>query len=196
MGIDIAPENAWRTRTHLAFYGFSPEVIVAEAADLPLPDESVDIAFSNGVLHHVPSIQRALEEVFRVLRPGGEFTVIVYHRDSVFYWASLVFTDYLMRGQFRRKSLRDRLSRIEYTSSDARPIVRVYSRRRITSLLAASGFQVERTWVRKLAREDLPGIPGLYQFVWPHLPARLLDWLGRRWGWYVIARARKPADGA
>jgi SAM-dependent methyltransferase len=39
--------------------------------DIPFGDGSFDIVIANHVLHHVPTIPRAVEEIRRVLAPGG-----------------------------------------------------------------------------------------------------------------------------
>ena len=46
-------------------------VLAAEAEEIPLPDASIDVVTSNGVLNLVPDKRRALAEISRVLRPGG-----------------------------------------------------------------------------------------------------------------------------
>ena len=47
------------------------EIIAGDAESIPLPDESVDVVTSNGVLNLVPGKRRAIDEIFRVLKPGG-----------------------------------------------------------------------------------------------------------------------------
>lgn len=51
------------------------EMIVGEAEGIPLPDASVDVVTSNGVLNLVPDKKRAFKEIFRVLRPGGRVQI-------------------------------------------------------------------------------------------------------------------------
>lgn len=51
------------------------EWIRGELEAIPLPDRSVDVAVSNGVLNLSPRKGRALAEVFRVLRPGGRVSL-------------------------------------------------------------------------------------------------------------------------
>jgi arsenite methyltransferase len=46
-------------------------VLAGEAEQIPLPDASMDVVTTNGVLNLVPDKRRALKEIFRVLRPGG-----------------------------------------------------------------------------------------------------------------------------
>ena len=48
------------------------EVIEGDAEKIPLPDHSVDVITSNGVLNLVPNKRRAIEELARVLKPGGK----------------------------------------------------------------------------------------------------------------------------
>lgn len=57
--------------------------LVAEAARLPLPDESVDVVLSSFVLQLVPDRGAALREALRVLRPGGRLAYVTWlDRDS------------------------------------------------------------------------------------------------------------------
>ncbi len=51
--------------------------------DLPFADDSFDMMFSHGVLHHVPEIKQAQREIHRVLRPGGELVIMMYARWSL-----------------------------------------------------------------------------------------------------------------
>jgi arsenite methyltransferase len=51
------------------------EPLEANAERIPLPDTSVDVVTSNGVLNLVPDKPRAVHEIHRVLRPGGRVQV-------------------------------------------------------------------------------------------------------------------------
>lgn len=51
------------------------ELIEAEADHIPLPDESVDVVTSNGVLNLIINKQQAFEEIYRVLKPGGRIQI-------------------------------------------------------------------------------------------------------------------------
>lgn len=51
--------------------GLEVETVVTEAEELPFPDESFDLVFGHAVLHHIPDLERAMREFFRVLKPGG-----------------------------------------------------------------------------------------------------------------------------
>lgn len=45
------------------------------SGDIPLPDASVDLVISLGVLHHIPNVAHVIAEVSRILEPGGVFVV-------------------------------------------------------------------------------------------------------------------------
>lgn len=81
-GIDLTERAVAFTRRRLAEAGLSGDVRVGDAENLPFPDASFDLVWSWGVLHHTPMSTRALREAARVLRPGGRYAVMVYHRRS------------------------------------------------------------------------------------------------------------------
>jgi ubiquinone/menaquinone biosynthesis C-methylase UbiE len=51
----------------------------ASVAAIPLPDASLDFAYSLGVLHHVPDTQAAIEAIAGKLKPGAPFLVYLYY---------------------------------------------------------------------------------------------------------------------
>jgi len=82
-GIDLTPASVDLARKRFSLYGIPGDFQVADAENLPFPDESFDVVYSFGVLHHTPDTQRAIDEAYRVLRPGGEIVVMLYHKWSV-----------------------------------------------------------------------------------------------------------------
>lgn len=70
-GVDLTPRAIDHARRRLALYGLTSDLRVADAENLPFPDNSFDFVYSWGVLHHSPDTPRAIREVHRVLRGGG-----------------------------------------------------------------------------------------------------------------------------
>lgn len=68
---DRSPGMADEAGAVLAHLGRSARVGIADATELPFPDASIDLAFANHMLYHVPEPARAVAELRRVLRPGG-----------------------------------------------------------------------------------------------------------------------------
>jgi SAM-dependent methyltransferase len=61
----------------------------ASALDLPFDDESFDFVFSSGVLHHTTDPDRGLDELTRVLRPGGYLYLMLYGGGGLRWAASM-----------------------------------------------------------------------------------------------------------
>ena len=79
-----------RVRTRLTLRELPyQELRQGSVLDLPFADDSFDMVFSHGVLHHVPEIKQAQSEIHRVLRPGGELVIMVYARWSLNYLVSI-----------------------------------------------------------------------------------------------------------
>ena len=72
-GLDILEGMCERGRRHAAEAGVEgwTEFVTGEMEDIPLPDESIDVVISNGVLNLSARKSRALAEMFRLVRPGG-----------------------------------------------------------------------------------------------------------------------------
>ena len=76
IGVDMTPEMIRRARENAAKEGLgNVEFHLAEAEELPVPDASVDWVISNCVVNLVPDKTKAFREIFRVLRPGGRFSI-------------------------------------------------------------------------------------------------------------------------
>lgn len=94
LGVDIS--NAVDVaRERFAERGYPGEFLQADLTSLPIPDDSVDLAFSEGVLHHTDDTAAAVQAVTRKLRPGGRFLFYVYARKGPIR----EFTDDHVRGQ-------------------------------------------------------------------------------------------------
>jgi SAM-dependent methyltransferase len=89
-GVDLTAESVDRVKTRLQLRGVPyDDVIQGSVLELPFPDNSFDVVFSHGVLHHVPDIAQAQRELARVLRPGGEAVVMLYAKYSLNYLVSV-----------------------------------------------------------------------------------------------------------
>jgi len=69
--------------------------------DLPFPDESFDIVFSNGVLHHTVDWQRGISEIVRVVKTGGIGWLYLIENPGGLFWAVIKVLRELMKGENR-----------------------------------------------------------------------------------------------
>jgi arsenite methyltransferase len=77
VGLDILPEMTARAAEHARAAGVGDRCsfVVGQMEAVPLPDASVDVVISNGVINLSPRKARVLAELFRTLRPGGRFCI-------------------------------------------------------------------------------------------------------------------------
>ena len=75
VGVDLNPTMCLKARSHAAAGGASMECREGRMEDLPLEDGSVDVVISNGVINLSFRKRRVMQEVFRVLKPGGRISI-------------------------------------------------------------------------------------------------------------------------
>jgi ubiquinone/menaquinone biosynthesis C-methylase UbiE len=76
--LDASPDALAVARENLATDA-NVSFHVGSVGAIPLPDRSLDFAFSLGVLHHVPDTQGAIRAVAEKLKPGAPFLVYLYY---------------------------------------------------------------------------------------------------------------------
>jgi SAM-dependent methyltransferase len=181
---------------------------------LPFNDCSFDLVFSHGVVHHIPDTDKAVQEFLRVLRPGGTALVMVYHRTSLNYYASIMALRRMLVGVLALPSGIDLVAKV--TGEDRgvleghRRLLKAHGIRYITDaqLFLSNntdgpgnplskvysrreiselfrGFAAVETTVRHLNLRSYPGGRRMAKTA----PA---ERLGRAFGWHLYVTARKP----
>ncbi len=112
--------------------------VVYDGSRLPFPDDHFDVVVSYAVLEHVEDESQALEEIRRVLRPGGDFVISVPNKWWVFEthgarlpllpWNRVPFFSWLPKFIHRRYAR-----------------ARIYRRKDLLRILAEKGFTILRS---------------------------------------------------
>jgi len=183
-GIDLTPRSVEITRHRFRLYGADGSFMMSDGEHLPFRSESFNVVYSNGVLHHTPDTAGSIREVHRVLRPGGVAKIMLYHRNSLNYWSEIVLRRGVLGLEFLRgRSAEEIMSRvIEFSDHDARPLVKVYSRKQVRELFGM--FNDVKVDIEQLMRDEL-------RFLAPLVSDRLLERLRKKIGWNVIITATK-----
>jgi ubiquinone/menaquinone biosynthesis C-methylase UbiE len=90
MGIDISQSMVQVAHRNLARKGLGSRIAFRQGdiARLPLEDNSIDFVVTTFSLHHWKNPPQALREVFRVLKPKGQFLLFDLRRDArpIIHW--------------------------------------------------------------------------------------------------------------
>ena len=182
--VDLSEGHLHHARENFGLRGLTGRFVHHDAEVLPFDDNTFDLVYSNGVIHHTPNTSKAVSEMFRVLKPGGRAIVMVYAENSLQYWRNLVWHYGMKSGDLSSQSMAEIMSRsVERTGNDARPLVKVYTKPRLRALFKAF------TDVQIVQRQ-----------ISPELVPRRLRWLlpvvERLAGWNLIVKATKPGPAA
>jgi ubiquinone/menaquinone biosynthesis C-methylase UbiE len=149
--LDLASERATATQQKFRLLSVDTKgsaALAGDAENLPFADNHFDVVYSNGVLHHSPNTVRAIQEVFRVLKPGGRAVIMLYCKSSINWWITLWLGYGILRGKLRQGV--DRLgAHTEWAGSMAQqsdnPITRAYRASEIRAMFC----DFEHTSLRK-----------------------------------------------
>ena len=75
LGVDLNPAMCLKAQAHAAATGTRMECREGRMEDIPVPNGSVDVVISNGVINLSFRKRRVIEEIYRVLRPGGRISI-------------------------------------------------------------------------------------------------------------------------
>lgn len=190
-GAQMVTTDLTRRATHLAhrriqLENIRADVVQSDGEHLPFKNELFDRVWSWGVIHHSANTEAIVREVFRVLKPGGLFQGMVYHRHSTRYW----LIGGIQHGLLQGKLLRMSLAQVNQTFTDG-AIARHYTHREIRKLL--HGFTGIRCRILQEAGSDaFPKLSPTLRRLHPPWAARLDEWINARFGWFLFFEAVRP----
>jgi len=160
-------------------------VVQSDGERLPFHDRTFDRVWSWGVIHHSAHTEMIIQEVSRVLKSGGIFQAMVYHRQSVRYW----LIGGIQHGLLQRKLFRMNLARVNQTFTDG-TIAHHYSRLEIHDLLKE--FSKVRCRILQEAGSDaFPKISPILRKAIPQFATRFDRWINEHFGWFLFFEATK-----
>ncbi|HVG18894.1 MAG TPA: class I SAM-dependent methyltransferase, partial [Blastocatellia bacterium] len=196
-GVDLTESAISLTRERMGLNSISQEkytLLTGDAENLPFEDNSFDLVYSWGVLHHTPNTRKAFEEVFRVLKPGGVVKAMIYHVPS---WGGLML--YLRYGLARgNPNLTMKQAIFSHLES---PGTKAYTLEEARSFLGEVGFSRIEV-AAKLSLGDLLTLKPsskysspVYKTAWRIYPRWLVRLMGDRYGLNLLIDATKLSPG-
>ena len=188
-GVDLSAISVERARRRVELAGYQPDLHVADAEHLPFSDNTYDVVYSYGVMHHSPDTSQCVREAWRVLKAGGEARIMVYHHPSV---TGLML--WLRYGIFRQ-SLRNTVYQYlespgtkTYTLIDARTLMHDFEDLKLRQVFSPGDLLLNQPSARFQS--------GFYRLVWKLFPRSVVKTFGRKWGLFLLITARKPLKPA
>jgi ubiquinone/menaquinone biosynthesis C-methylase UbiE len=186
-GVDLSSTSLEQAKRRCDVAGYAPDLRISDAEHLPFPDDTFDIVYSYGVMHHSPDTPQCLREAGRVLKPGGALRIMIYHHPSL-----TGFMLWLRYGWLRGKSLRQSvLDHLEspgtksYTREEARVLLQGFEQMEFQQMFSPGDL---------LLNEPSARFRGwAYRIIWRLYPRFLVRRFGARMGLFLLISARKPS---
>ncbi len=171
-GIDISEMSVGLAHRNFELRGLKPDIRVMDVERLEFGADTFDVVYGHGLLPYVDNVQQAIDEVHRVLKPGGEAILQVYNRRSWLYVLSKVMN-----------------TKLEHQDAPAFHIESPREFRRMLAKFKRCELILERFPVKTRLHTGLKG--SLYNSLF----VGAFNSLPRAWvrplGWHMIARATK-----
>lgn len=151
ISLDLSFNNVYLTKMGSKLLGIdNNRGVCADGENLPFKDNSFDKVYSFGVLHHTPNTGRAINDIYRILKPNGRCLVMLYHKGYAYYFLLLRYFHLFIGSKFKRCS-DGLLSNYDHT-----PLSRLYSKEEIKDLFSKfNNIEIEITTYGGIQRHRL-----------------------------------------
>jgi ubiquinone/menaquinone biosynthesis C-methylase UbiE len=172
--IDLSPKNIELTKKYFAYNAVDATIEVGNAEQLRFPDNTFDLVIAIGVLYYTPNTQKAVDEIFRVLKSDGKIICMFF---NLYSWYVL-------------------LARISSTNIDHEkkdpPIIKLYSIKEVKKMFekfSTLEIVMDRFPTKTIKRSGI--IAHLYNSVLVPLFGIIPKPIIRPFGFHIIVKAIK-----
>jgi len=192
--VDLNPVAVAQTRRRFELFGLKGDIQEVDGERLPFADATFDYVYSWGVLHHTPGTKAAIDELHRVLKPGGRAGVMLYNRESLLYRIVVRWQEGFVN--LERRWLDELSLASRYADGDRRegnphtwPVTRNELQEYLFRLFDGVNVRVLGT--------DVPNILNILgnELGTRLMPSAAVQALARRWGWSLWTTAAKGMSG-
>ena len=171
-GVDLAEQSIQLARKNFDLNDVNGNLTVMDGEHLEFGEGSFDVVYAHGVLQYTGETERMIQEIHRVLKPGGEAIMMVYNRCS---WLNLL----------------SKLFGVKLEHEDA-PVLKKYSIREFRERLSQfSKIEIipERFPVRTRLHHGVKAV--VYNLLFVGLFNLVPRAIVRPFGWHIMAKAIK-----
>lgn len=135
-GIDLT-ENAIKiSKEHFKIFKQKGRFIKVNAENLPFKDNTFDLVYCFGVIHHTPKPKQIFDEIFRVLKPNGRAIIMLYARGWKHYWLRCFWYG-LLHLEFFRLGIQETYNK----RSDGKSLTYIFKKKQIIKMIEK--FKIE-----------------------------------------------------
>ena len=178
--LDLSAGHLEHAKRSFALRQLPCRFVHGDAENMPFETGEFDVVYSNGVIHHTPNTTRVIQEIHRILKPGGKAIIMVYAENSWHYWMRIVREIGIQNSDLEAISPGEIMSRnVEISTNNQRPLVKVYGAARLRQMFGE--FQTVGICKRQLMAEEIPSVMR---------KVSVETWM-KLMGWNLIVKATK-----
>lgn len=172
--LELSEKSLEITKKRFETYGLEADFVLGSGEELSrfFPDKRFDLVYSFGVIHHTPNPSAVIQEIEKVMNPGGELRVMLYSKYST-------------------KNFMIFLGLAQPEAQTGCPIAYTYTKSDIVDLL--SSFKVYSCAKDHIFTYKIPEYKQyLYvkSFPWNIVPSSLFHWMEHNFGWHYLVKAK------
>ena len=175
-GVELSNSSLDLTKKRFEVFGYKAQNLLIgnaeEISDL-LPGQTFDLIYSFGVLHHTPSIEKALASIQKISGSNTMLKIMVYAENS-----------------YKQAMINDGLDQPE--AQFGCPIANSYTREKITHLLNTAGFSVSKIFQDHIFPYKVEHYKNYEYFRedwFQSMPAKVFEVLEKNFGWHLLVDA-------
>ena len=201
-GMDMSLQSIKEARAGAIELGHNDRVSFwqADAETLPLLEDYFDIVISIGVLHHTKDTQASIQEIYRILKPGGTALIMLYRSGNPKWWMVRILRGISSLVNFfsgEKQTLANKIrERQEENNAEGTALLELFG----VPILKAFSNRQSRVFFREFSEVDISNYMAGFERMIDTLPfftffKSLLVWLDQKtqnlWGFYQVIEAKK-----
>ena len=174
--LELSKKSLKITKKRFKTYGLEANFILGNVETLSsyFPDKQFDLIYSFGVIHHTPNPRKAVEEMEKVIKPGGELRLMLYSKYST-------------------KNFMIFLGLAQPEAQVGCPVAYTYTKPEILKLLSPFNvYSCRKDHIFPYKIEEYKQYLYVKKFPWNVMPAPLFRWIEGALGWHYLIKAKYP----
>jgi len=173
-GIDISDKSVEIAKKRLNVFQLEGNIFQANVEEIDnINDTEFDLIYSFGVLHHTPDIKKSISNIYKMLKKGGEFKLMLYAKNS---WKYFEITEGLD----------------QYEAQSGVPIANVYTHEEVYEILKDfNGVKIEQRHIFPYKIEQYKNYIYEKKDYFEYMPNELYFCLEKNLGWHLCITCKK-----